>query len=289
MKLTFKGTKMEKLWKDYSVNNDWNYEIINISPARAEQLLQSNAGNRKMSKSTMLKYASTMASGDWKLSPQPIVIDKDGTVMDGQHRLSGIVSSGTSIRAIVISNVDRDVFEVLDRGKTRTLSDNTGMNAKLLQVARFVSAAASPVKATSNTVTDAQVIRMAELLAAPHAELIAHCGRSVKIFSSVPFRAAACLRMLRREDSNAYVLSVYKGMVDSDTKGLPPIAMSLVKSAFRGTLKSSFKGEGDRAMFARAWEALDATRAHLRKVVLNSHSRQLDDMRITVLRALRDA
>jgi hypothetical protein len=80
------------------------------------------------------------------------------------------------------------------------LSDNTGMNAKLLQVARFVSAAASPVKATSNTVTDAQVIRMAELLAAPHAELIAHCGRSVKIFSSVPFRAAACLRMLRRQD-----------------------------------------------------------------------------------------
>jgi hypothetical protein len=42
-------------------------------------------------------------------------------------------------------------------------------------------------------------------------------------------------------------------------------------------------------MFARAWEALDATRAHLRKVVLNSHSRQLDEMRITVLRALRDA
>lgn len=104
-------------------DDDMTFEIVNIDPDEAKRLLKSNAGNRRLDPGTVDRYAGAMRRGEWKLSHQGVAIDRDGVLLDGQHRLAAIVKAGVSIRLAVVRQVDRDAFSVLDTGKRRGAGD----------------------------------------------------------------------------------------------------------------------------------------------------------------------
>lgn len=94
-----------------------------ISPAKAAAYLNHNPSNRPLQHKWVNTLAESIKRGEWELNGEAIKIADDGTVLDGQHRLHGIIKAGTSIQTAIIRDIRRDVFPTLDQGKRRGASD----------------------------------------------------------------------------------------------------------------------------------------------------------------------
>lgn len=98
-------------------------EIISITPSVAAILLEGNTYNRPLNSRTVQAYSETMRRGAWKLNGEAIKVASDGTLIDGQHRLSAIIKAGVNVDCLLITNLDANVFDTLDIGKRRGMSD----------------------------------------------------------------------------------------------------------------------------------------------------------------------
>lgn len=95
-----------------------------ITPSKAKEYLESNVSNRRVKAPVMLRYASDMANGRWKIDTgETIKISETGVVLDGQHRLMAIIKSNTPIMFHLAKGLPDKVFDVIDTGSTRNASD----------------------------------------------------------------------------------------------------------------------------------------------------------------------
>jgi hypothetical protein len=102
---------------------DIKTKIEKITPERAREILEQNAGNRGIAKAVVAKYARDMSNGNWNLNGQTIKIGKTGRLLDGQHRCAACVKANVTFEAVVISGLDESVFDTFDLGARRGLSD----------------------------------------------------------------------------------------------------------------------------------------------------------------------
>lgn len=96
---------------------------VNIGPALAEALLVRNISNRPENKANLAKIVQAMVANEWKYDAKTISFDKYGHLLDGQHRLKGIVKSGKTLPFKVTTGFNPEIFAIMDIGKTRTGSD----------------------------------------------------------------------------------------------------------------------------------------------------------------------
>ncbi|GLC28271.1 hypothetical protein [Roseisolibacter agri] len=120
-------------------------ELVRITPKMAEELLARNVElNRRLNRALVERYATDMQNGDWQEeNGETIKIAPDGTLLDGQHRLSAVVESGRPVRFLVVRNVDPDALATVDAGKSRSFADVLHMRGQ--ENARRVAAAAKYV------------------------------------------------------------------------------------------------------------------------------------------------
>jgi len=99
-------------------------ELITVTPALALDWLSSRAPwQRDISKASVRQLANKIRRGDWKPTPSaPIAITNEKEVLDGQHRLSALAEAGSCLPMYVLFNAPRDTFDVIDRGRSRTLT-----------------------------------------------------------------------------------------------------------------------------------------------------------------------
>lgn len=105
-------------------------EIKLMTPELAEELLKKNKGNRKI-KTVKDFYSKQMKNGEWKENGEPIIIDKNGIIKDGQHRLIAVISSKHKYEVPIIYDVNPDVMDTIDTGTNRSLSDILQLNGFL--------------------------------------------------------------------------------------------------------------------------------------------------------------
>jgi hypothetical protein len=104
-------------------------EWVSINPLLAAKLLEYNAGNRRLIASRVELYTRQMRDGVWDdRNPEAIVIDTDGKLRNGQHRLTAVIRSGATVWFKVETGVDPAVADVLDTGKPRTAGDTIQMS-----------------------------------------------------------------------------------------------------------------------------------------------------------------
>lgn len=94
-----------------------------ITPAYAKQLLDQNPSNRKLSETTINRYAADMKAGAWTNNGQGIVITPDGALLDGQHRMHAVLRSQREIAMLVVRGVPPEAFVTMDSGKARSFAD----------------------------------------------------------------------------------------------------------------------------------------------------------------------
>lgn len=121
MTRNIKQPKIEQI--SLSVTHKPSVKIELITPEVAEKMLKKNPENRKLQPLLSARYSKDMEQGRWKFNNSTIGLCIDGTLMDGQHRLSAIVKTGLSAEMIVVRNLERDAFSTIDIGKKRNLSD----------------------------------------------------------------------------------------------------------------------------------------------------------------------
>jgi len=99
-------------------------EIKLITSKIAKELLERNNINRKLSPLMISEYSRQMSSGLWKeCTGEAIKISENGTLLDGQHRLEALIHSNMSLEFLIISELEDDVFTVIDTGRSRGAGD----------------------------------------------------------------------------------------------------------------------------------------------------------------------
>jgi hypothetical protein len=100
-------------------------EQVMMTPHDAEKLLMASHGvrQRTIRSDRVLRLIRAIQAGQWRLTHQPVAIDRDGAIIDGQHRLTAIAGSGIDVPIMLARDVDPATFSVLDTGASRSPSD----------------------------------------------------------------------------------------------------------------------------------------------------------------------
>ena len=103
-------------------------ELEFVTPQRAVQLLATNhEGQRRIAVPTVNKYAADMKRGTWQFAGDPVRLDIDGHIVDGQHRLYAIVEAEVGQWLLVISGLPNATMLAIDAGKKRSLANQLHM------------------------------------------------------------------------------------------------------------------------------------------------------------------
>ena len=98
-------------------------QIETVTPEVAEQWLTANKDNRSQRPKAIAAYGRDMLTGEWLFTGESIKFDWNDRLIDGQHRLEAIVSTGATIQTLVVRNLDPKVQYVLDTAAKRTAGD----------------------------------------------------------------------------------------------------------------------------------------------------------------------
>lgn len=98
-------------------------EIRKIGPDEAKEILKSNTHNRPVTQSRVKQHAQQMLKGNWTIGSDMIVISEDRVLLNGQHRLLGVIESGCTVEFVVRDDAEGNEFEVMDIGNPRSSGD----------------------------------------------------------------------------------------------------------------------------------------------------------------------
>lgn len=98
-------------------------ELVDVTPEMADQWLRRNKHNRRFRTGVANKYTRDMAHGLWMFNGEPIQIDWNNNILNGQHRLTAVVKSHTTQKFLVISNLPPEAQDTMDSGAKRTPGD----------------------------------------------------------------------------------------------------------------------------------------------------------------------
>ena len=192
-----------------------------IDPTIAEAYLQRNiAHNRNLIPIYVNKYAADMNAGRWRPIGDPLRFDKDGNLIDGQHRLHAVIVSGVSVRFPVIRGLDPADVHVVDTGKARTPGDmlrlsgfnNTPLRAAALRVLLHIKA--GPLTSRSmSSYTFAEILEAAYR----HPQLGESCKvvkavRGIRPSTIVAVHYIGGTLLGRHEDADAFVKVMNTGI-----------------------------------------------------------------------------
>ena len=147
---------------------DVTIQVERITPDIArEVLLHHNHGNRNISNLHVAILEANMEQTTWRFNGASIVFDKQGELIDGQHRLTALMKSGKSFDFIVVKNVPHEVIMTIDQEiKSRSFRDLLSIvdNAKNSQkisacVRMFYTLSKGRIPGTSNTTSKGVVTK----------------------------------------------------------------------------------------------------------------------------------
>ena len=220
-----------------------------ITPQQASAILTTaNHKNRTIKPATVEQYTRAMQSGDWKISDSIIGFDESGRLVNGQHRLSALVKSGTTQHFFVARGLPASAVATFDQGRNRTASDTLRFNG-LDYPRSFIewTRAVENYRAGANTkLSVAELVRQIGERELALTFVADHTTRTIKGVTSAPVMAAVVLS--------------YESVSDE------------VLSSFIQQLVSGFDANGDSnvliARFARALLAEGGSRSSTERLAL---------------------
>lgn len=105
-----------------------NVEMLNITPEMAAFILKSNTNNRPVRRNNLDSLTRDMIEGRYQFNGDSVRIDKNGVLLDGQHRLMAIVESGKSQKMILVTGLEPETMKTIDSGVKRTTGDRLSLS-----------------------------------------------------------------------------------------------------------------------------------------------------------------
>jgi len=113
-----------------------------MTPSRAASLLEKNLNNRRIKLALVAKLKNDILNDNWHLTHQPIAIDNNGNVIDGQHRLTAIAAAEKAVPVMLATNCNAESMIAVDTGLSRSAADvltldgvkNAAMKAAIVRI-----------------------------------------------------------------------------------------------------------------------------------------------------------
>jgi len=99
------------------------YELVEITPEWAADLLKLNTKNRKMQDNSVSQYARDMLNGNFVFNGNTICLSDTNVLLDGQQRLTACVKSNSPFWTILIAGLPESSMVTIDSGRKRTYSN----------------------------------------------------------------------------------------------------------------------------------------------------------------------
>lgn len=238
-------------------------EVLTITPAMADMMLEKNIGNRKLSPSLVREYASYIRQGLWQENGQAIQITTDGFVVDGQHRLSAVVLADKPISVLVVTVEATDgqgelnaIGMAIDRNKPRGHVDISGIDTRSDQVAAALIRVLMPngqVKA-KNTALRANVYYDLK----DSIDAVVHgASRTARLYSRAIIKGTLALRYYQGYDH----VDEYRNACLMRMKDLPEIWVSWWRQV--GQMEGSDK-HAQKRLAAMTWEMTNPEKEYKR-------------------------
>jgi len=99
-------------------------DLMTVTPTMALNWLENaNQRNRKLSDVYAERLARDIREGRWLLTHEGIAFDKNGVLLDGQHRLWAIVLANIPVQLYVWQGISTQALLTIGGGKARTVAD----------------------------------------------------------------------------------------------------------------------------------------------------------------------
>lgn len=249
-----------------------------VTPEMARKWLKQNTDNRPLRPFVVQGLRDAWERGEWKTTHQGIAFAKSGRLLDGQHRLTFIASlpDGESVLMNVTTDCSDDLFEVIDQGARRTLSDITGASAGLVAVGRFFAKIAN--SSGNCGLTASYCMPFIEWVQPEYEDLLGYCSATCKVFSASAVRAAAIYQIKQGHDADFVKLS-YDSLVRADIDAMPHAARTLMQQRMSGKLLGSRSLD----LFCRSMRAFDSTRKEkIKSIIIQDQTATLSKVRDTI-------
>lgn len=141
--------------------------LVKLTPEMAQKLLTKNPNNRQVKIANVAFLIKEINEGRWTLNGEPIIIDSNGDIVDGQHRLWACYESKTPITTLIVYGVSPDVINTIDTGTKRISKDcldmhnivNSTLTASTIKlIHQFERGSYSDLGSTSRVLSNQQVI-----------------------------------------------------------------------------------------------------------------------------------
>lgn len=100
------------------------FEVHDITPDMAKTILtHRNKNNRKYRYNQIGKLSEAIENGEWQVTNQGLAFDKEGNLIDGQHRLAAVLQTRKTVPMMVATNMAPEIFNVVDTGSKRSTGD----------------------------------------------------------------------------------------------------------------------------------------------------------------------
>lgn len=120
------------------------YEFtVDVNKDLAAKMLElRDASQRNLARDRVIEIRNDIDNGRWENTGDPIRFSPDGTLVDGQHRLSAFVSAKDASLIVpdmtVVILKSKKSLDVVDTGKSRTVNDIRKMTGRTSVPARVV-------------------------------------------------------------------------------------------------------------------------------------------------------
>lgn len=94
--------------------------LMTISPKMAREWVKKTKKNRSVIPSNLDRLKHAVVTEEFEVTGDTIKFDRDGNLIDGQHRLLACAETGIPIKSLVVFGLDPEVFDKIDRGARRT-------------------------------------------------------------------------------------------------------------------------------------------------------------------------
>jgi hypothetical protein len=96
---------------------------VDLDPELAQQLLDSQGHNRRIKRDLVDRLARDIQEGRWQLNAQPILIDSERHLGDGQHRCLAVIKAAETVPVVITFGIAPTAFATLDSGHSRSPGD----------------------------------------------------------------------------------------------------------------------------------------------------------------------
>jgi hypothetical protein len=150
---TFRLTKTET--KNLNIDKNLDIHVQRIGPELAGQYIEGMSKNRNISQRDVESLARAMKQGLWREDAgDPIRLNSDGQMIDGQHRMWAIVESGCEFSFLVIRGIDNSAQMIMDTGRGRRLADQLRIRGE-----KYPSELASAISLYSGWINERMLMR----------------------------------------------------------------------------------------------------------------------------------